>query len=163
MIARWPESQRTWPGEDLGHFRQCGCDGGDIRATCRSSALRVLLGAPVENLPAPRNFVDEHVFANLKEIGIPPRHPVVIRSFFVESHWISPAGCQPKMKPPRIWLVRKPTSAIVCRHVAAKPGLRRLLRQQMDGTAQESSRRTLSILWATSPSMPGPRQFCSPN
>ena len=30
------------------------------------------LGAPVENLPEPKNFVDEFVFANLKELGIPP-------------------------------------------------------------------------------------------
>ena len=35
----------------------------------------VLLGAPVENLPTPKNFVDEYVFANLKEIGIPPSPP----------------------------------------------------------------------------------------
>lgn len=32
----------------------------------------VPLGAPVETLPAEKNFVDEHVFANLKAIGIPP-------------------------------------------------------------------------------------------
>jgi len=32
----------------------------------------VPLGAPVENLPEPTNFVDEHVFANLKQIGVPP-------------------------------------------------------------------------------------------
>jgi hypothetical protein len=32
----------------------------------------VPLGAPVDNLPDPSNFVDEHVFANLKQIGIPP-------------------------------------------------------------------------------------------
>jgi hypothetical protein len=30
------------------------------------------LGAPVENLPAPRNFIDEWVFAKLKRIGMPP-------------------------------------------------------------------------------------------
>lgn len=30
------------------------------------------LGAPVENLPAARNFVDELVFANLKALGVPP-------------------------------------------------------------------------------------------
>ena len=30
------------------------------------------LGAPVENLPPSKNFVDELVFANLKELGIPP-------------------------------------------------------------------------------------------
>jgi hypothetical protein len=32
----------------------------------------VPLGAPVETVPAARNFVDELVFANLKELGIPP-------------------------------------------------------------------------------------------
>lgn len=32
----------------------------------------VPLGATVENLPPARNFIDEHVFANLKEIGVPP-------------------------------------------------------------------------------------------
>ncbi len=32
----------------------------------------VPLGAPVETLPAEKNFVDKHVFANLKAIGIPP-------------------------------------------------------------------------------------------
>jgi hypothetical protein len=32
----------------------------------------VPLGAPVENLPSPANFIDEHVFASLKEVGIPP-------------------------------------------------------------------------------------------
>jgi hypothetical protein len=30
------------------------------------------LGAPVEDLPTPKNVVDEHVFANLKTLGIPP-------------------------------------------------------------------------------------------
>lgn len=32
----------------------------------------VPLGAPVENLPSPNNFIDEHIFANLRQIGIPP-------------------------------------------------------------------------------------------
>lgn len=32
----------------------------------------VPLGAPVTQVPASKNFVDDHVFANLKEIGIPP-------------------------------------------------------------------------------------------
>ena len=32
----------------------------------------VPLGAPVENLPSSKNFVDELVFANLKALGIPP-------------------------------------------------------------------------------------------
>lgn len=29
------------------------------------------LGAPVDSLPSPRNFVDEYVFSNLRELGIP--------------------------------------------------------------------------------------------
>lgn len=32
----------------------------------------VPLGATVENLPASKNFIDDHVFANLKALGIPP-------------------------------------------------------------------------------------------
>jgi hypothetical protein len=32
----------------------------------------VPLGAPVEHLPPINNFVDQHVLANLKEIGVPP-------------------------------------------------------------------------------------------
>jgi hypothetical protein len=45
-----------------------------VRYQGRVSVYRaaIPLGAPVENLPAPRNFVDEHVFANLKDLGIPP-------------------------------------------------------------------------------------------
>jgi len=36
------------------------------------SSITIPLGAPVEKLPASKNFIDEHVFANLKRIGIPP-------------------------------------------------------------------------------------------
>lgn len=32
----------------------------------------VPLGAPIGALPEPKNFIDEHVFANLTELGIPP-------------------------------------------------------------------------------------------
>lgn len=32
----------------------------------------VPLSAPVESLPAPNNFIDDHVFGNLKQIGVPP-------------------------------------------------------------------------------------------
>jgi len=35
-------------------------------------SAQVPLGAPVETLPPSRNFVDDHVFANLKALGIPP-------------------------------------------------------------------------------------------
>jgi hypothetical protein len=39
------------------------------------------LGAPVENLPAPRNFIDELVFAKLKAMGLPPSPPCDDASF----------------------------------------------------------------------------------
>ena len=44
-----------------------------VRYQGRSAVFNasVPLGAPVESLPAARNFVDEHVFANLKVLGIP--------------------------------------------------------------------------------------------
>jgi len=36
------------------------------------SSISIPLGAPVDELPDPTNFVDELVFANLKAIGVPP-------------------------------------------------------------------------------------------
>ncbi|WP_346330594.1 DUF1549 and DUF1553 domain-containing protein [Prosthecobacter sp. SYSU 5D2] len=35
-------------------------------------SVSIPLGAPVEQLPPEKNFIDQHVFANLKQIGIPP-------------------------------------------------------------------------------------------
>jgi hypothetical protein len=35
-------------------------------------AASIPMGLPVDNVPTPRNFVDELVFANLKRLGIPP-------------------------------------------------------------------------------------------
>ncbi|QDU60315.1 Bacterial Ig-like domain (group 2) [Planctomycetes bacterium Pan216] len=32
----------------------------------------VPLGVPIASMPQPRNFIDEHVFAKLKDLGIPP-------------------------------------------------------------------------------------------
>jgi hypothetical protein len=45
-----------------------------VRYQGRSAVFNasVPLGAPVNTVPETRNFVDEHVFANLKVLGIPP-------------------------------------------------------------------------------------------
>ncbi|MFO1046259.1 MAG: DUF1549 domain-containing protein [Planctomycetaceae bacterium] len=55
-----------------------------VRYQGRISVFNVAipLGAPVEQVPPSRNFVDEAVFANLKELGIPPS-PVCDDSTFL--------------------------------------------------------------------------------
>ena len=63
-------------GED-GHvtlFDQPGDVGVMVRYQGKVAVFRVTapLGAPVENLPAPRNYIDELVFAKLKAMGLPP-------------------------------------------------------------------------------------------
>jgi len=35
-------------------------------------SVSIPLGAPVDSLPPVKNFIDQHVFANLKQIGVPP-------------------------------------------------------------------------------------------
>ncbi|MCA9023624.1 MAG: DUF1553 domain-containing protein [Planctomycetaceae bacterium] len=54
----------------------------------------VPLGATVNNLPEARNFIDEHVFANLQEIGIPPS-PVCDDATFVRRVSLDIAGRLP--------------------------------------------------------------------
>ena len=51
----------------------------------------VPLGAPVTDLPEAKNFVDEHVFANLKELGIPPS-PVCDDATFLRRVTLDIAG-----------------------------------------------------------------------
>lgn len=61
------------------------------------------LGAPVENLPPSRNVIDELVFANLKEIGIPPS-PLVDDATFLRRVTLDIAGRLPTEKEVREFL-----------------------------------------------------------
>lgn len=52
------------------------------------------LGAPVDQIPPSRNFIDDFVFSNLKEIGIPPS-PVCDDSTFIRRVTLDVAGRLP--------------------------------------------------------------------
>ncbi|MBT5908156.1 MAG: DUF1549 domain-containing protein [Opitutae bacterium] len=58
----------------VGVFEQPGDLGVMIRYQDKVAVFRAIvpLGAPVDNLPPARNYVDEFVFAKLKAVGMPP-------------------------------------------------------------------------------------------
>ena len=64
------------------------------------------LGAPVENLPQPRNFIDELVFAKLKQIGMPPS-PVCDDATFLRRITLDLAGRLPTLDEARAFATSK--------------------------------------------------------
>ena len=61
------------------------------------------LGAPVENVPPSKNFVDDLVFANLKEIGVPPS-PVCDDATFLRRITLDISGRLPTEEESRVFL-----------------------------------------------------------
>ncbi len=61
------------------------------------------LGVPVKSLPKNRNFVDEQVFANLKELGIPPS-PVCDDATFLRRVTLDIAGRLPTIEETKSFL-----------------------------------------------------------
>jgi len=69
-------------------------------------SVSVPLGAPVDHLPATRNFVDEHVFANLKQLGVPPS-AVCDDATFLRRVSLDIAGRLPTVEETKAFLVSK--------------------------------------------------------
>jgi hypothetical protein len=72
-----PNDKEMARTDEAGHvklFEQPGDVAVMVRYQAKVAVFRatVPLGAPVENLPASKNFIDERVFAKLKTVGMPP-------------------------------------------------------------------------------------------
>jgi hypothetical protein len=69
-------------------------------------SVSIPLGAPVESLPPVKNFIDQHVFANLKQIGIPPS-PICDDSTFLRRVSLDIGGRLPTMEETKTFLADK--------------------------------------------------------
>ncbi|MBL9177922.1 MAG: DUF1553 domain-containing protein [Verrucomicrobiaceae bacterium] len=60
-------------------------------------SVSIPFGAPVASLPPVKNFIDQHIFANLKQIGIPPS-PICDDSTFLRRVSLDIGGRLPTME-----------------------------------------------------------------
>ncbi len=74
----------------------------------------VPLGVPVENVPEPANLIDEHVFAKLRELGLPPSVPCD-DSTFLRRVTVDIAGRLPTLAETRAFLAdESPDKRVRC-------------------------------------------------
>lgn len=66
-------------------------------------SISVPLGAPVVSMPPEKNFIDKHVFANLRQIGVPPS-PICDDSSFLRRMSLDIAGRLPTPEETRTFL-----------------------------------------------------------
>ncbi len=97
--------------DENGHvavFDQPGDLGVMIRYQDKVSVYRAVvpLGAPVDNLPTPVNYVDEHVFTKLKAVGMPPSENSG-DSTFIRRVTIDVAGRLPTIEEAKAFLESK--------------------------------------------------------
>ena len=71
-------------------------------------SVSIPLGAPVDHLPPVKNFIDQHVFANLKQIGIPPS-PICDDSTFLRRVSLDIGGRLPTLEETKAFISDKAT------------------------------------------------------
>lgn len=64
------------------------------------------LGAPVDHMPASKNFIDDLIFANLKQIGVPPS-PICDDSTFLRRASLDIAGRLPTLEETKAFIASK--------------------------------------------------------
>jgi len=69
-------------------------------------SVSIPLGAPVDSLPPAKNFIDQHIFANLKQIGIPPS-PICDDSTFLRRVSLDIGGRLPTLEETKVFLADK--------------------------------------------------------
>jgi len=69
-------------------------------------SVSVPLGAPVNSMPPVKNFIDQYVFANLKQIGIPPS-PICDDSSFLRRVSLDIGGRLPTMEETKAFIASK--------------------------------------------------------
>ncbi|MCP5557839.1 MAG: DUF1553 domain-containing protein [Verrucomicrobiaceae bacterium] len=69
-------------------------------------SVSIPLGAPVDFLPPAKNFIDQHIFANLKQIGV-PASPICDDSTFIRRVTLDIAGRIPTIEETKEFLASK--------------------------------------------------------
>lgn len=69
-------------------------------------SVSIPLGVPVDSLPPVKNFIDQHVFANLKQIGVPPS-PICDDSTFLRRVSLDIGGRLPTLEEAKAFLADK--------------------------------------------------------
>jgi hypothetical protein len=69
-------------------------------------SIIIPLGAPVDQVPPEKNFIDQHVFANLKQVGIPPS-PICDDGTFLRRVSLDIGGRLPTLEETKAFLADK--------------------------------------------------------